>query len=260
MPKGDLNHDLAGTRCRPAAALAALLFATLGLCLGIPHQTLAAAGTDAGTTPLAAQADAAPPAVSAQAGRPAAGDESVAELLLAADQAFDADKLIFPAAESALTLYERVLVIDPDNEAARRGIERIVERYLQLALEAARKRRFDAAEDWLGKARLVDRSHPSIKPTALQIRLLQQASRQRLTLDRSQLRARDATLAERLQDFGGEARRPDCHVVIRSGSDADSRWIYQQLAAGPGKSRIRARVERAWPTTVELKCTNDMPS
>jgi len=249
LPKRDLNHDPAGTRCRRGAALGALLLVTLVVLHSAPRPALAAAAT--------ADAEALTPGAG---GAPTADDETVADLLYAAEEAFDADKLIFPAAESALTIYERVLVIDPDNEAAERGIERIVERYLQLALEAARERRFVAAEDWLGKARLVDRDHPSIKPTALQIRLLQQASRQRLTLNRSQLRSRDATLAARLQDFGGDARRQDCHVVIRTGSDADGRWIYQQLAAGPGERRIRARVERAWPTTVELKCIDDLPT
>ena len=215
---------------------------------------LLVAGCQTAARPEAAPA---PPPVAAAAGT-SEDAELVASLLQSADRALDDDHLMYPAKDSALTLYERVLVLDPDNQAARTGVGQIVEKFLQQAQQAAQARDFDEAESFLAKARLVDSKHPAIKPTALQIRLLREARRQHLTLDGTLLRQRDATLATSLADFGGGAKDPDCHVVISAGNDADGRWIYQQLAAAPGDRRLRAQIEISWPPTVELRCIRNI--
>ena len=66
----------------------------------------------------------------------------VESLLARAAQATEQDHLTYPSEGSALALYDRVRILDPANDEARRGLERIVERYLELAMSAADQRRF----------------------------------------------------------------------------------------------------------------------
>ena len=179
---------------------------------------------------------------------------AVERLLAAAEQAMAEDRLTIPEAGSAFALYQELLALVPDHAGARRGLEKIVERYVQLALRAAERQRFPQARSMLARARLVDPAHPAIEPTGQQVALLEGARRERVPLDRAQLQRRAAALAQRLQRLGGRAGRPGCRVSINARSDAEGRWVYQQLNRGAGAVRVRANLRVASPPTVELIC------
>jgi hypothetical protein len=136
-------------------------------------------------------------------------------LLDEADRAIRNDHLSDPAKGSALALYEEVMTLDPDNETARRGLERIVERYLELAIAASEAGRFDEATLMLDRARLVDAAHPGIDPVAARVHLLSSAERRVIALNGQQLRDRDPAVEETLRQAGvasqqawQSARRP----------------------------------------------------
>src|SRR5690606_25041134 len=158
---------------------------------------------------------------------------------------------------SALALYDRVMILDPDNEAARRGLERIVERYLELALSAAEKRRFSEAEAMLNRARLVDPEHPGIDPTDVQVRLLAGAERHVVPLDGEGLRRQDPAVASALRQAGLASRGDGCRVRIVARSDSEGRWIYQQMSDAPGDTRIRAQLDIGSPPRVEVLCFSE---
>jgi len=40
--------------------------------------------------------------------------------------------------------------------------------------------------------------------------------------------------------------------MIRAGSDADGRWMYEQLNDGPGQRRIRGEIEIGLPPQVRV--------
>ncbi len=175
-------------------------------------------------------------------------------LLRQARVAYDAHRLTTPAENSAYELYREVLRLDPDNDAARRGLEKIVERYIQFALDAVDRRQFSRARTMLKRARFVDANHPAIAPTEEQLQLIENARRDRETIDRQLLEQRGARLALRLQKLGQRAAAANCRVQINAASDADGRWIYRQINKGSPGARVRARLQITAPPSVELIC------
>ena len=189
------------------------------------------------------------------AARPSAADQAaIAGLLAAAEQAFKEDRLTTPEDGSAYSLYQQMLALAPDNDGARRGLEKIVERYVKLALAAADQQSYPRAHTMLARARRVDPAHPAIEPTARQVALLEGARRERVRLDGAQLRRRTAAVEQRLLRLGGRAGQPGCRVAINARSDAEGRWVYQQLNRGAGGVRVRASLRVASPPTVDLIC------
>jgi hypothetical protein len=214
-----------------------------------------------GTTKQAASAPAST-RESAPPPQPEPDPEEIQALLYRAEDAMDAGRLLVPASSSALLLYDRVLNLDPSNEAALRGIEQIAQHYIDEALDAAGRRRFEQARAMLDQARLVDPEHPGIAAADEQITLLSTAKRQFLALDKDQLKARDPALLETLRRGGKLAAKPGCRAIVHARSDGEGRWIYQQMsaaAARDGSERIRANLQISWPPGVEVLCFTERP-
>jgi hypothetical protein len=175
-------------------------------------------------------------------------------LLDDADRAIDRDHLTYPARNSAMDLYDRVLLLDPDNEDARHGLERIVERYLEMALSAADQARFPQAGAMLDRARLVDPGHPGIAPAEMRIRLLNEADRRRFPLEGQALSDREVAAIDVLRQAGLASRGDGCRAEIVARNDAEGRWIYQQMSEAQGQVRIRAELTIGNPPRVEVWC------
>jgi len=137
----------------------------------------------------------------------------IRQLLDRADRAITEDHLTYPASGSALTLLDRVLLLDPDNTDANRGLERVVERYLALALMAAERRQFAQAHGMLDRSRLVDPTHPGIAPTEAQLQMLADADRRVIELNGEQLRDRNSAIVETLRQAGLASRRAACETL-----------------------------------------------
>ncbi len=172
-----------------------------------------------------------------------------------ADSAAAQEHWDHPYENSALDYYRRVLALASDNLHARRGIEALVERYLQRARSAADRQSHAAARSMLARARLVDSEHPGIVPTEHYLALLLDSKRQALSMDQAALAARDPGLASSLQRLGVQARDPDCRTFITVRNDQDYRWIYGRMATAKGQGRIRAQFEVGAPSRVTLLCS-----
>jgi hypothetical protein len=194
--------------------------------------------------------------------RPRLTAEDTAEverLLVRADRAIDEDHLTYPSQGSALALYDRVVILDPGNDEARRGLERIVERYLEMALSASAQRRFSYADAMLDRARLVDPDHPGIAPTEAQLRMLTDAERRVVRLDGQRLRDQDPAVKQTLREAGLASRGDGCRAQITARSDSEGRWIYQQMSEAPGDGRIRAQLDIGSSPRIEVLCFPDSP-
>jgi hypothetical protein len=181
----------------------------------------------------------------------------VEHLLVLADRAINDDHLTYPSQGSALALYDRVMILDPGNDEARRGLERVVERYLEMALSAAGQRRFSNADAMLNRARLVDPEHPGIAPTVAQVRMLTDAERQVIRLDGQRLRDHDPGLKQTLRQAGVASRGDGCRARITARSDPEGRWIYQQMSEAPGQGRIQAELDIGSSPRIEVLCFPD---
>ena len=211
-------------------------------------------GCETAQAPVQLPAEHRPPAAQPQA---PVEDDRVDRLLEAAAQALAEDRLTTPESDNALSLYQEVLKLDPDDQRAQRGFEKIVERYVKLALTAAERQRYTQGRMMLERARGVDPAHPAIAPTERQLDLLQNARRDRVRLDGGALAQRASTVQNTLRRLGRQAIEAGCRVHINARSDAEGRWVYQQLNSGAGDARVRARLSVASPPTVELMCFSD---
>lgn len=73
-------------------------------------------------------------------------------LLAAAEEDVRRMRLTTPAGNNAYERYRTVLELDADNADALRGLERIVERYIELAERARDAKRFSTSEEFLDRA------------------------------------------------------------------------------------------------------------
>ena len=92
---------------------------------------------------------------SKKAVRPRTREEKVAALLISGGENLRADRLTEPKERNALSDYLTALAIDKHNEAAHRGVEQIVQRYVAKARQATGSRQFDKASSFLHQARYV---------------------------------------------------------------------------------------------------------
>lgn len=189
--------------------------------------------------------------------RPPLSPEDRAEvrrLLQSARYATTDDMLIEPPGKSALDYYDRALRIDPGNPDARYGIEGIVDQLVARARTSAEQRDFDAARTLLARAALIDPGHPAVRPALTEIGLLETARRTMFRLEPEALNNRTAALLDTLHEAGQASRASGCRAIIRARSDAEGRWIYQEMSAAPGRDRIRAELRIAGAPSIENIC------
>ena len=116
--------------------------------------------------------------------------------------ALQADRLLFPQSDNAYLWFTKALQAVPDYERAEDGIERIAERYLQLASQAASGDALDRAALFVERAKSVLPDYPQIANVEEQVKRLRDAKRRVLKLDSDQLKARSPMLAADLAVFG----------------------------------------------------------
>ena len=166
--------------------------------------------------------------------------------------ALQADRLLFPQSDNAYLWFTKALQAVPDYERAEDGIERIAERYLQLASQAASGDALDRAALFVERAKSVLPDYPQIANVEEQVKRLRDAKRRVLKLDSDQLKTRSPMLAADLAVFGRHARVAGSLVRIFVPSDSIGRWVYEQLSRSKGEQRIRADIVTNPPYRVQL--------
>lgn len=195
-----------------------------------------------------------PPGTVVEPAAPAIPPAQLRNWLEAAETAIERDHLTYPEEGSAFAIYQQILALDPDQEDARRGLERIVEVYIQLAMRALERRQFATARSMLARARIILPDHPSIEPSAAQIRLIMNADRVTLRLTSAAVKDAEPATLESLQQFAAVADDRSCRFTISARNDAQGRWLYQQLSAGLQTSRLRAQIQVRTPIQIERLC------
>jgi len=163
---------------------------------------------------------------------PVLSDQSrrkIGQLLYKAETALNRGRLTEPVEDNAYFHYLGVLAIDPENATALEGLDNIVESYLEQAQDRIYRGELKSAADLLMKARSVEPGHPNL--AAVQKRLDEQKSlkSRSFPLSVKQLGSRSHDLSLRLQDIGRLVKLHRAFVMIKAPSDADCRWIYQEL-------------------------------
>lgn len=177
--------------------------------------------------------------------------QKIDRLLHEAEIAFRDNRLTTPLDDNAYYRYLRILTLDPDNEQAEDGIASIVEKYLEWAMANAERGQFRSAISYLNKAKSVDRSHPNIDAVDAFITEKRSASRMTFRLSPAGVDQQAPRVIQELHEIGREVARQGARVVIVGRTDAEGRWIYQQLNdATP--DRVRAEFEPGGHPLVRL--------
>jgi hypothetical protein len=172
-------------------------------------------------------------------------------LLAQAERAFSRKRLTTPLDDNAYFRYLQVLSIEPENQAAQLGIQQIVETYLAWSITNIEAGQYRRATDMLNKARSIDEQHPSIEALGNRIARAQTSRKDSFRLDQHELTSRSDAAIGKLHEIGRSAEKHQARVRIVAATDADGRWIYQQLN-NASLNRIRATIELGSPPTIQL--------
>ncbi|MEC8144659.1 MAG: hypothetical protein VX065_06345 [Pseudomonadota bacterium] len=177
----------------------------------------------------------------------------VQTLIYDAEDAFANNHLGFTHDGSALTLYRQVLRLDPENAQAQRGMERIIEHYIALALKAANRFDTATARTLLDRGRQIDPTHPSIAPAEQFIQTIDTSHREVVILrglTDAKVRATINALVQGVQKT--------CRFRIFAANDARTRHLYQLLRASFLRNdlnrRPRASSKISTPERLERIC------
>jgi hypothetical protein len=223
---------------------------------------------------------------------------AVSHWLALAEKAYAKDYLTTPAGINAYAYYGRVLLQEPDNRQALAGLEKIVQRYLSLALSSQRKGKAKQAKLFLQRANKVVPSHkdiavveaelkrisanagknktkspaklvkqrqPAMKFAAIQT---QQQSimdapdgmqRQRILLPPSALSQEAPALAIYLRRLARQIEDVDGRLFIIAPKDKQVRWVYSLLNGTNPDYRIRANMKHKKPAAIEVMYSGDEP-
>jgi hypothetical protein len=168
-----------------------------------------------------------------------------------AEIAFEEHRLTTPVEDNAWYRYLRVLTLDEENKAARRGIEDIVEKYLAWAIEDIQAGYLHKARKYLTKVRAIDETHPNIPAVQKLLSDKESTHQQIIKLSVVELDNRSVKLANQLLGYGQQVQKMGARIVIVARNDAEGRWIYQQMNRAEQGARIRARIQLE--TTPSLK-------
>jgi tetratricopeptide (TPR) repeat protein len=171
----------------------------------------------------------------------------IAESLRAAQVAFEADHLSTPKGNNAYEKYKDVLALDPGNRQARQGIERVADRYLELASDAVAKQQFRTAQRYLAKVLELAPAHPEL------------ASVQRLLTDAQNKSPTGPTRVAALRNElrvtgllrGAETAYAEDHLTSPAGNNAYQKYL-EVLKLDPGNKAAHNGIQRIGGRYIKL--------
>ena len=174
-------------------------------------------------------------------------------------ESFRKDLLTTPDKENAYYFYQEILLLDPSNEIAKRGLEQIVERYLAWAVDAAYKKKPAKARSYIARSNLVDKTHPSIEPTLRQVEIINDSVYEKFIFDHTPVLQGQKNVTRLGSFIKDEPMNQRCRYLISAANDGLVRKIYtmvqQAHAAKSGDvRRVRARNQISTPNRVERWC------
>ena len=165
------KRDTSGFKQIVAVSTIGLTLAVIGGFLLAKAPKLLSNPKSAPTLQIAAQQPRTIESSSIEATQPVRSNaKELSALLHAAKEDFSALRLTTPENNNAFEKLQRVLAIDPDNEAAKIGIQKIVVRYLELAREAGKQQQWDKVFDYFAKARTVAPNNKKIEAAEKRLR------------------------------------------------------------------------------------------
>lgn len=121
----------------------------------------------------------APPPPPANTPTSAEDQVRIQRLLQRANVALEDYRLTIPPEDSAYTLYRQVLALDPDNAAARQGMEDVVQRYVWLARRSLETGDYARVEQYLERGLRLDNDNEELRAIRRLLDIEREGSRRR---------------------------------------------------------------------------------
>ncbi|RZA06611.1 MAG: hypothetical protein EOO68_04760 [Moraxellaceae bacterium] len=181
-------------------------------------------------------------------------------LLSEADYCLAQNKLLNPVADNAHDRYRSVLLMDPENERAKLGLQTISLRFVELARTAARRGNVSEAQTMIKYARGID-NNPVVQDAAETLRKQlggmpaaksYTAGEGEVVLDAKLLQAKDPQITKQLVSVAQKAKATDEFVLITARTDAEGRYIYQLLRNAVPGYLVRGDIKLGSPARVKL--------
>lgn len=167
------------------------------------------------------------------------------ELLFAGLTALDNDHLSEPREGSAADYFGQVLDVDPDNAMAFDGMRRLVARYVMLAERAHQNGAYEVALGYLKKAEpyaIPDDGLAVLRQRWLQKSVKKAGPSNEFMLDPVALDTRGEAVMLRLTEIAVKAMRASSRITIVARTDAEGRWVYQQMREVLPEYRLRGNI------------------
>ena len=182
---------------------------------------------------------------------PSEGDE-VTRLLAAAEADLKARRLTSPAGNNAWDRYQQVLALQPTNQDAIKGMEQVIESYMELFGIAVGQEDFDKADTYLERVRDLHPDSPVLEQGASRIVTAKQARADRLAKEKAigdhltsfETALRGITWTRQPISWSGSLPWTQMRRRWRTGNDGLPR---------PGGRRRTGR--RRWSVSVRLRLT-----
>ena len=150
-------------------------------------------------------------------------------------------------------IFYQVLQLRPDNEIALEGMRDIVERYLELALDAGNRGNFDNAYLLLNRAVMIDDSHPGIPSVREALEAERNSGDLFFPLDEPTMRRQGPPSRETLAEIAAQARENNAFVLITAPDDDLARWMYSVMRESVSGFRLRGNIEISGVTLIRLR-------
>lgn len=137
------------------------------------------------------------PALTETPPTPPTPQAEIEQALAEAQQQMSSRRLTAPANGNALRSYQRVLELDPNNAAARAGIEQIAAYYREIAEKSLRQGRPDESLAYVGRGLRATPQNQDLLELRRQARLLQQQREQQAQQEEMRRRQAEQARAER---------------------------------------------------------------
>jgi tetratricopeptide (TPR) repeat protein len=176
----------------------------------------------------------------------------LADLLYAARNAYEDNRLMTPAHDNAYDRYLEVLRLDPANAVAQQGLRDIVRRYIELADGETALGRFNEAENLLRRAAMLEPDHADLQAARQRLTQARQSAIDSYALDADGLRQQSLEVMNRLAEIAQEIRRQDATFLINARTDDEGRWIYKVMREAVGGERLRGNIAISGTPSIAL--------
>lgn len=166
----------------------------------------------------------------------------ITRLLVSAQNALNADHLMTPKSDNAYGYYQQVLRMDGKNAEAHWGMHQITSRYMELAEQAFKVGSRDKAMLLLDRALSVAAMPADAERLKAKYPSRPSANNE-FSLSVNDLSARNEKAKAYLAELAEKAKLKQSRIVIVARTDAEGRWIYQQMRTAVNGYRLRGNIE-----------------